>query len=1281
MADFKGDILKLNNNNYSNWKYKVKLLLMKENIFKKVIEGTCPVAAEGNTNQKLIDDWEAADSRAQAYIGLTIEDDQLIHVRDKNTAKDMWETLKKYHEKSTLTNKVHLMRTICLLKLEEGGNAAQHITKMQELFLKLRDLGEQSLSDNWSVAMLLSSLPKSYDTLITALETRTETDLTFAVVQQKVIAEYERRQHAEATGVSQERMLKTVSSKDFKKSTSNTMKCFFCKKTGHMKQECRKYIAWKEKHPDKVNIVDSSRSTDSLFTIGIRSDSWILDSGATRHVTNDPSFFTSLDRSYLDRIEVANGDLVDVRGIGNGNLNFINGEGANTPIAVCDVLYVPNVVGNLVSVHQLTKDNFSVVFSRDCCEILKNGHQVGIANNVNNLYRLCQPYKINSVIEHKENCIHTWHRKMGHRDPEAIKKMCAEGLLADLSIVDCGIKMSCDTCMKGKLTRVPFPKQSTTESSDLLSLIHTDICGPMQTSTPGGKRYLVTFIDDFSRYTFVYLLSNKSDVPNVLKQYVALVQNQLGKKVKTIRSDRGGEYLNTHLRRYLADEGIKTQLTAAYSPQQNGVAERKNRTLIEMARCMLIDAGLPNKFWGEAVVTANFIQNRVLTKVRKLTPYELWCKEKPKVKNFQIFGSKCFVHIPTQKRQKLDCTGKEMIFLGYDEESKAYRCYDGSSLKVVISRDVKFSVNTHESENGSYNTSENTTQSNSTVEFMDQDVGIQEENGEATNSHEEPCVRVSQRSTKGIPPKRLIEEMHVAHGEIKEQEPRSFNEAMSSKFKNNWLDAMKEELSSLEENQTWDLCNLPEDRKAVGCKWVFKIKKSTDGKTQQFKARLVAQGFSQKYGEDYDETFAPVVRQTTLRTLLSVSAKEKFLVHHFDVKTAFLNGELTETIFMKQPPGFVKGDSTQVCLLKKSIYGLKQAAKVWNETIHKVIVDAEYQQSETDPCFYFKRSGDSVCFILIHVDDILVAGKSELEIKEVESILSNQFKIKSLGPVQHYLGIDVTRDSDGNFELCQSSYIRKICEDFGLTNSKPVKTPIDPNYEKSESGDMLPNNTNYRKLLGCLLYVAVNTRPDIAAGVSILAQKVAAPCQEDWTQLKQVAKYLKSTAKMKLKLSDIQMTENQSLHGYADANWAEDRRTRKSNSGYVFFLNGGVINWSCRKQTCVSLSSTEAEYIALSEACQEALWLRRLLKDMFQDVDNTTVMYEDNQSCLCWVSSGKFSNRSKHIDTKYHFVKDCAEKKLIECTYCPSESMIADLLTKPLPAKRHCLLRDMCKII
>lgn len=354
----------------------------------------------------------------------------------------------------------------------------------------------------------------------------------------------------------------------------------------------------------------------------------------------------------------------------------------------------------------------------------------------------------------------------------------------------------------------------------------------------------------------------------------------------------------------------------------------------------------------------------LLPERQTLTPYELWNGIKPGISSFHIFGSKCFVHVQSAKRGKLDNVATEMIFLGYDENSKAYRCYNTSTYKVVISRDVRFGTaakqgneimidlgerqkTSHDEERRDENA---TLQGEKLKNDHEDSIDVYDsaEDEMATEVHEseehdnqvQPVQRVSRRASKGIPAKRLIEEIHMVR-DI--NEPRNYDEAIQSDERVQWYTSMQEEIEAHNHNGTWELVDLPPGKTAIGSKWVFKVKTNVDGEIERYKARFVAQGF----GEDYDEVFAPVVLHTTFRILLSVAAKRRMLVHHFDAKTAFLNGKLKETIYMKQPPGF-DDENTKVCLLKKNIYGLKQAARSWNTTLHKVLMDAGFQQSYND---------------------------------------------------------------------------------------------------------------------------------------------------------------------------------------------------------------------------------------------------------------------------------------------------------------------------------------------
>lgn len=1350
-------IVKLNNANYYNWKFKMEMLLIKSRLWKHV-QG---IGIPTETEEAALAKWKEADDDARATISLNIEDDQIRHVRDCTSAKQAWTKLKEYHEKSTCTRKTQLMRVICDMKMEEDGDMEMHINQMNEMFGKLASIGEEKLSEAWRVPMLLRSLPESYDILVTALEARDEATLTLNVVQSKLIEEYQKKK---ANSPGTDSLLQVGSSRNY-----NVVKCHFCQCDGHVRNDCEKYKRWlKKKSTERqqngnsnfkmksneglrdgnqsANVISPSQQNYIFVINGCYDNRWIVDSGATCHISNEKGMFRDIDYNVKERICVANGQSVISEGRGTCVANFLNSQGQKASITIQDVYFMPKISSNLLSVKCLSKKGFKIIFEKDSCQICLGDKEIAVAELSSNLYAV-KNYVPQSVYlspkSCKINCIHYWHRLLGHRDPSAIKDMVSQRLVEGIVLVDCGCLRQCDVCMKAKFSRLPFPKKSLTTTTSVLELIHTDVCGPMQTESHGGMRYFVTFIDDYSRYSMVYFIKRKSDVFKRLKYFLALGYNKFQRFPKKIRSDRGGEYLCGSVTEFLLEKGIEIEKTNPYSPEQNGVAERKNRSLVEMSKCMLLDAQLPNIYWAEAVSTANRLQNKLPTKAIINTPMERWDAKKPSFENEHVFGCKGYVFIPSQKRRKFDNKSRLMTFIGYDNGTKGFRMVDVETSEIQISRNVRFALSneefniTSESEISfpnvptstrriaqdrnlpSTSTFSNTWRlegNDSSVEdevdddlnasfesaisegsdfineelITDQaveDIPIAENPGEPIHpvraevpiveNPREPAqpVRVSLRSNKGVPPLRF-----EANISILSKEPANIKEVMSfeEEERTKWLNAMYDEFHSLQSNSTWELVDAPPGRKIVGCKWVFKRKINEKGDVSKYKARLVAQGYSQKYGEDYDEVFAPVVKQTTLRCLLSIAGKRKLQVYHFDVKTAFLNGNLTESIYMKQPPGFeVDGSEGKVCLLRKSLYGLKQAARAWNQLIHSVLVNAGYRQSNADPCLYSK-DGYTKCYVLIYVDDILVISKSTKDIMDCFHTMNNSFETNNLGPVKHYLGLQLERDLEGNFMISQSTYINKVIEETGLSDAKESKMALNPSYNKSGAEEeLLLNNKVYQKVIGSLLYLAVNSRPDISASISILARKVCKPNKEDWLELKRVLRYLKGTAHMKLKLSGSEKSEETFL-GYADADWAESKDDRKSNSGYVFILNGGLVSWCCRKQTCVSLSSTEAEFIALAEACQEAKWLRSLIKDLDCKIEDTTTIFEDNQSCLKLLKSENFSNRTKHIDTKYFFIKDYIANNIIKCEYCPTESMLADIMTKPLPISRLEKLRGEC---
>lgn len=1306
---------RLNNQNYSVWKTRMEMLLKREELWYVISDARAnPVTAA----------WSKSDQKCHATIVLYVEDSQLNMVKSANSAKDVWELLKKYHEKTSLTSRVSLLKRLCSLNMAEGADVEKHLFDLEELYDRLACAG-QALEDPMKIAMLLRSLPESYGGLVTALESRPEADLTMALVKQKLLDEYQRRSDRSADfGESAMKL-------QWKRQQKQKV-CYHCKKPGHFRRDCQDLRQKKTgEHSrsgkaDKVNVKKdganvkqaAEKENPICFTVGSgrRKDCWYIDSGCSCHMTNDRAFFTVLDDSKCVEVVLADGSMSKSHGMGEGLVKCVDQEGNVLEVKLTEVLYIPNLDSGLISVRKLTQKGFAVNFLGSTCSIVSEaGKTVALGEIYGSLFILktVEFARLSNEAHHGKNCQHVWHRRFGHRDPAVLDRLKHGGIVEGFQVQDCGLRQVCETCLEGKLPRCPFPNVSNSRASRILDLIHTDVCGPMSNVTPGGNRYLMTLIDDFSRYTVVCLLARKSDVANCIKRYVAHVKTRFGRAPCVIRSDGGGEYVNKELQAFYAVEGIQAQYTTAYSPQQNGVAERKNRTLQEMASCMLLDAKLPKRYWGEAIMTAAYVQNRLPSRVIDKTPYEKWFGVAPVLSHFRIFGSPAYVHIPAVKRSKFDSKAKKLLFVGYCEDRKAYRFLDPETDRITVSRDAQFIEHrngSHElepeecenvgddgwtqaasnSEQEESSGHEELPEKNPSDSESPQKPIVEEQSDESEDEfydweerveEEIPTLRREKRSTRGIPPRRYGDFV-VDVAMVVEGDPSSYEEAIRGSESDLWKAAMQEEYDSLMKNKTWNLVELPAGRKAIGSKWVYKKKEDSVGNVSKFKARLVAQGFSQQFGVDYDAVFAPVATQTTLRTLLAVAGKKKMKVRHLDVKSAYLHGQLKEELYMQQPKGFVRrGEEKLVCRLQRSLYGLKQGAKVWNDTIRAILEEIGFQQSRADPCLFNKSVSGRLVYLLIYVDDIIVASEVEEEIDQIECQLKKKVELSSLGEVSCFLGMRVSRDENGFYALDQQSYISKIASKFGLDRAKGSKVPLDVGYYRSREGSkVMPDNKQYHCLVGALLYVAVNTRPDISASVSILSRRTSEPTEVDWLELKRVVRYLVKTMDYKLKLS-CNVDDPFKLVGYSDADWSGDTVDRKSNTGYLFQIGGATICWASRKQTSVALSSMEAEYVALSEACRELLWLRKLLEDFGFKQQGPTTVFEDNISCIDFTSVDRTSRRSKHIDTRKFFAKDLSDKGLVSISYCPSESMVADILTKPLGSVKQQQFATMMGLI
>ncbi|KAD4586182.1 hypothetical protein E3N88_23783 [Mikania micrantha] len=494
-----------------------------------------------------------------------------------------------------------------------------------------------------------------------------------------------------------------------------------------------------------------------------------------------------------------------------------------------------------------------------------------------------------------------------------------------------------------------------------------------------------------------------------------------------------------------------------------------------------------------------------------------------------------------------------------------------------------------------------------------------------------------------------------------EGEPTTYKDA---KGKREWEEAMAAEIAAIEKNQIWVLIERPAGITPIGLKWVYKVKRDETGKITRNKARLVAKGYVQQYGIDFEEVFAPVARMETIRLLLAIAAQRNWWVHHLDVKSAFLHGELKELVYVTQPEGFVKrGAEQKVYKLSKALYGLKQAPRAWNIKLDGVLKELGFIKCKHEHAVYRKGSDEDTLIIGVYVDDLLITGGCPKKIKEVKKRMEEKFEMIDLGLLSYYLGIQVTQNNQGII-IQQANYAKKILKEAGLSDCNPTKYPMEPGLKlsKSDEGEEA-DATTFRKWVGCLRYLT-HTRPDLNYAVGYVSRFMQAPKQTHVQALKQILRYVKGSTDLGLV---YQRKGSQELHGYSDSSHSTDKDDGRSTTGLIFFYGSGPVAWVSQKQTTVALSSCEAEFMAATAAACEAIWLRGLLSEITGLKEEQVEIKVDNKSAIALIKNPVFHGRSKHIDTRYHFIRECEEKGQLRIKYVCGEEQKADILTKALP--------------
>lgn len=1295
--------------NYNTWQFAVQTYLEHEELWAAVL-------GEEADAKKV--------TKAKSKIILLIDPINYVHVRSCTTAKDVWKKLQAAFEDSGLTRRVGLLRTLCTTKLENFSSVEEYVNTIMTTAHRLNAI-DFTVTDEWIGTFLLSGLPDEYRPMIMGIES-SGTKITGDSIKAKLLQDVKVSSGGESNAFlsskyGNHRRAKSVGSSKHHKQESNSsssssrIRCYNCNQYGHKSAEC----AESKKNKSQSTSVKSTKTNPNQnkgFCAGFSSGNlddrgWFIDSAASLHMTMRDDWMTDKYQHEIEEITVANNSKLNVKSAGKVVMN-LNVENDHRVVPVNDVLHVPELTANLLSVSQIVSKGFTVVFDNVGCKIFdSDGKLSGTGTHINNMFKLdvvedVQCFHVNNRSESQMNL---WHRRMGHINYGDLIKL-RDGMAIGVNFTGSkGKQQPCVSCLHGKQTRKPFTNKGT-RAKEILELLHSDLCGPMEVNSFSGAKYFYTFIDDYTRKTFIYFLKTKDLAKEVFKDFKALVENQTGKRIKILRSDGGGEYINKDYDDYLKKCGIRHQSTNPHTPQQNGVAERMNRTVEERVRCMISDAGLTKGYWAEAAATAVYVINRSPTSaLSDVTPEEAWSNKKPDLSHLRVFGSKAMVHIPKANRKKLDLKSRELIFVGYSEETKGYRFLHPTTKQLIKSRDVVFledqfiGNSANESESNKFVTEkvvvsfdpiasdvENTSQSRIGAQNIDEveiinDDGNQEtplnDSGDISFSsaiselEEEANIVIPRRSER--PHKQRVFSHCVGHfvSGCEPEDPKTVAEAMSGKDSDLWRKAMDEEFESLQENNTWVLCDLPPNRKALGCKWVFKSKRDSNGNVVRHKARLVIQGFLQRKGIDYNETYSPVIRYNSIRLLLALAARFDLELEQMDAVTAFIQGDVSEEIYMAQPKEYQQGN--KVCKLNKALYGLKQASRLWNTKLDIALKEIGFQRSKVDPCIYFNVNGHLMTFVGIYVDDSITASNDIETKRRLKDGLHKRFKMKDLGELKSCVGLRITRNRDkGEIYVDQERHIIDLLNKFNMADCNPVSTPSDPNQKLTK--DMGPKTTEdrekmcevpYQELVGGLLYIAQGSRPDIAWSVSNVSKFNNNPGKPHWAAAKRILRYLKGTSDAKLRFSK---QENPDLIGFSDSDWASDHEDRRSCTGYSFLMQGGPVSWNSKRQPTIALSTTEAEYMALSSAVQEALWLRQFFDEFNAETVNKGIKINcDNSSALDLASKTGYHARTKHIDIRHHFIRQHIEDGRIIVGHVGTNDMVADILTKPLSAAKH----------
>ncbi|GAV99168.1 retrotransposon Ty1-copia subclass [Lentinula edodes] len=1065
-----------------------------------------------------------------------------------------------------------------------------------------------------------------------------------------------------------------------------------------------------------------------------------IDSGATEHCwVNRSDFVEYSSVQGQSGTSALAGDAGKFKIHGMGTVEFITRVGeVIRRIRLTNVKHTPEFGHNLISLSSLDQRAFKGEWGDGALSVkTPEGLVVMMGRGKTKMYEveILHQTLANSARSHEKPAdIHTWHRRLGHVAVPRILRMESQGLVDGLQIKSKKLAGMCIDCIYGKATRRPFDEKLTHET-EVLERVHIDLWGPATTQSIGGARYMMLFTDGASSVRVPAFLKDKQKETSVKEfhKYRIMAETQTGKRLRIIRVDGGGEFDNGLMEAYCTDRGITIEKITPYSSSANGMAERGNRTVIEGVRTFLEESGLPRSFWAEAAATFTYVDSFVPTaRFPDRVPIEYWSNKRQDISHLRPFGCRAWATLPASRTDgKLARQAVECQLTGYMGR-RGYRLWHQPSRTFMESRDVRFEEGeAHRSRDCMPELDDGELGSNQPAGSLEPEVPT---SGPTNQRHVDPEGEelripgpVSDSSppplTADSPPPPQLRRKRENDAQANREDwatdsppagqtlaliaanpwtfasattdtwvPSTFKQAM--KAPEIWLPPMEAEYRTLIAKGCWELVRLPPDANLTGGRWTYAIKWGPGGEVLKRKARWVAQGYTQIQGQDYDKTYGAVARMESVRIVLAIIATLRLSLFQVDFTAAFLNSPISHDVYMRQPDGFIQpGNEDKVCKLKKSIYGTMQGSHDWQETLAAGYSDDGYVTSRANPCIRYRREGGEYTLTSTYGDD--VCGGSSTENGRLRAVNDLAKRWESSEVSSHVLlGMNIQQNPITRaITISQKAYILRMLEHFQLLHVRRRHTPLPPNVKLCEAPTPLPDddlqfmaNKPYREFVGSVLWCQTCTRADIAFAAGLLARYQLHPGRPHWECVEWLAGYLLWSCEYAITYEAPGAGEEDvpgmglKPKGYSDSDHAGCVDTRRSTSGYVFFMAGSPVSWSSKRQPSAALSSTEAEYIALSRACQQAVWLQSFLTEIDLDQQGPVTLLGDNFGSISLTENSKRHALVKHIDLRDHYIREKVATGAVRVSEIRTGMNVADVFTKALSGTIHAKMVGLLRL-